>query len=1091
MAGFDLTFSPAKSVSVLWALGDEPTRRVILAAHHAAVAQTLGVIERDVARTRTGHAGAAILATRGLIAAGFDHYDSRAGDPQLHTHVTVANRVQGPDGAWRTLYGAELFRAAVAMSATYDALLADHLTRRLDLAWEQRRGRDRNPAHELAAVPDALIGEFSRRAAAITASKDEVIGRFVADHGRAPTRAEAATIRQHATLDTRQAKHTRPLTDYIPEWAARAAAVLGADPRRVRAVLRAPHPPARPASRPADSPTGLPGPRPRHRARDLRDAPPVPGRHRACPVRHRHSPQGGAPDPAEPDGPARGGGRACAAGAVGPAGHRPATAAVAATVVAATEERRSTWSRWNLTAEVMRQIREQGWQFTTPRDLLTVRDRILTTAIGGSVLLNPPDIAHVPGRWRDPSTGRSAFARPETFTSHAVLHAEDRLLAAAGDQSAPLARATSKNAGTGGDHDAVRSEQAAAVEAICGSGRSLDLLVGPAGTGKTATITQLTQRWQAEHGAGSVLALAVSAAAAHVLAEATGPRGHRSDVADLARPRRPNPEPPRRSCIPPCDMETTSKTPPRSTPGITQLSRTYRQWRIRPGSLLVLDEAGMADVHTLDRITAAREAGAKVLLVGDDHQLAAVGPGGTFGMLTNHHPNVAHLSNIRRFRDPDGTPRTWEAAASAQLRLGNPDALSAYHQHDRIRGGDRDTTLQNAYRAWTLDIADGKESLLLAVDNQTVTELNTRAHTDRLAAGHVQPGGLTLADGTTAGVGDWIITRRNDRTLHTATLKPDATTPDAGGFVRNGQHLVITAIQDGAITARTARRPDGGPARRLHRPTRPTRLRRHHPPRPRRHRPDRPRHRRPRGDPGSPLRRPHPRHHQQHCLRHHRTRPTRQRLRPHRSPPDPDTPLHALGRVLATVGAETSAHGGLRELQTTATSRRQVLTEYRQIAEHAQQDRVIGLLDGLGPRYALTRTPGGDLDRDGRYQLFRLVGAIRDGDRYQLDPARALPELARQTGNLDELVGRYETLADTTHHQHRGRPLTRLVDGRDTTATIGITDPTTRRALLDREELLDRLPPDRHQPTRPAASPSYESHHRPAPAPEHHHGIGR
>src|SRR5699024_1555086 len=113
---------------------------------------------------RTGHAGAARIPVRGLVAAGFDHHDSRAGDPQLHTHVTVANRVQTADGRWRTLDGHALYAAGVALSDTYDALPADNLTRALGVAWETRlRGRNRNPRRELAAVPDRLIAEFSQR----------------------------------------------------------------------------------------------------------------------------------------------------------------------------------------------------------------------------------------------------------------------------------------------------------------------------------------------------------------------------------------------------------------------------------------------------------------------------------------------------------------------------------------------------------------------------------------------------------------------------------------------------------------------------------------------------------------------------------------------------------------------------------------------------------------------------------------------------------------------------------------------------------------------------------------------------------------
>src|SRR5690606_4203299 len=153
-------------------LSDADVQRAIVAAHHQAIASTIRLIERDVARTRTGHGGSARVPVRGLIAAGFDHHDSRAGDPQLHTHVTIANRVQAAsDGHWRTLDSRSLYAASVAHSDTYDLLLADNLTRALGVGWEVRlRGRARNPRRELAAIPDHLIAEFSQRTAAITAA---------------------------------------------------------------------------------------------------------------------------------------------------------------------------------------------------------------------------------------------------------------------------------------------------------------------------------------------------------------------------------------------------------------------------------------------------------------------------------------------------------------------------------------------------------------------------------------------------------------------------------------------------------------------------------------------------------------------------------------------------------------------------------------------------------------------------------------------------------------------------------------------------------------------------------------------------------
>ncbi|MFG1911531.1 relaxase domain-containing protein [Kribbella sp. NPDC048928] len=81
VAGFDLTFPPAKSVSALWATTDVGTQEQIVAAHHDAVRDVLGLIERHAAFTRTGDHGVVLLDVRGLIAAAFDHWDTRSGDP--------------------------------------------------------------------------------------------------------------------------------------------------------------------------------------------------------------------------------------------------------------------------------------------------------------------------------------------------------------------------------------------------------------------------------------------------------------------------------------------------------------------------------------------------------------------------------------------------------------------------------------------------------------------------------------------------------------------------------------------------------------------------------------------------------------------------------------------------------------------------------------------------------------------------------------------------------------------------------------------------------------------------------------------------
>jgi hypothetical protein len=181
-----------------------------------------------------------------MVAALFDHWDTRTGDPNLHTHVVVANKVQGLDGEWRSLDSRALHYAAVAVSELYDDLLADHLTTALDQntghragsSWGWRdRGPRRTPAFELDAVPDDLLTEFSTRSAAIATAMTDALVDFHAAHGRGPNRVETTRLRQQLTTATRPAKTMRPLPELIAWWRERAR----------RLLRRAPHPLLAPA----------------------------------------------------------------------------------------------------------------------------------------------------------------------------------------------------------------------------------------------------------------------------------------------------------------------------------------------------------------------------------------------------------------------------------------------------------------------------------------------------------------------------------------------------------------------------------------------------------------------------------------------------------------------------------------------------------------------------------------------------------------------------------------------------------------------------------------------------------------------------
>ncbi|MGH2989019.1 MAG: MobF family relaxase, partial [Solirubrobacterales bacterium] len=157
--GFDVTFSAPKSVSVLWATADETTAGRIRAAHERSVEAALSFLEREAAFTRLGTDGHTAARGSGFVAAAFRHRMSRAGDPQLHTHVLVANLIRTEDREWRSLDGQRLYRRAKTAGYLYQAHLRSELSRELGLAFrEVHRG-----AAEIAGVPDETLHPFSRR----------------------------------------------------------------------------------------------------------------------------------------------------------------------------------------------------------------------------------------------------------------------------------------------------------------------------------------------------------------------------------------------------------------------------------------------------------------------------------------------------------------------------------------------------------------------------------------------------------------------------------------------------------------------------------------------------------------------------------------------------------------------------------------------------------------------------------------------------------------------------------------------------------------------------------------------------------------
>ena len=229
VAGFDCTFSAPKSVSVMWALGDEGVRTAVEEAHLEAISTALSFMEEDVFASRAGKSGVRRVSVDGVMAARFRHYDSRAGDPQLHDHLVIANRVFCPTGTdkdkkkgkWRTLDSRALYKAVVASSERYNDALMVALHERLGVRFEARGGEGESAVKmEIVGVGDDLIDAFSTRRASIQERLEELVEQYHGEHGRAPSKKIRMQLAQQATLDTRSKKQHVSLPDRMRTWRA-------------------------------------------------------------------------------------------------------------------------------------------------------------------------------------------------------------------------------------------------------------------------------------------------------------------------------------------------------------------------------------------------------------------------------------------------------------------------------------------------------------------------------------------------------------------------------------------------------------------------------------------------------------------------------------------------------------------------------------------------------------------------------------------------------------------------------------------------------------------------------------------------------
>lgn len=757
VAGFDLTFSAPKSVSALWALSGPQLQQAIHQAHQQAVNETMAWVEQEFIQSRSGKGGVAHVPVRGLIASMFDHWDSREGDPQLHTHVVVSNRVQRLlDKQWATLDSYTLHRHVVAISETYNSVLFDHLHSHIAAMPEAREPNNTDQTTvtdlldaatsdsvsaeeastsgmgvELAGVSDDLIREFSQRSVLIEQRTDELVAEYVELHGTRPPQGKLLQLRQQATLETRSHKSDKAesLAQKMSGWRERALNI-GEEPATVIAQATGHQSAAITLDMLTDK---------------VRDQ-------------------------------------------------------IAQWVLADTSKRRSTFTRANLLASAQRITRLV--RFRSIDERLALADELVATAQDQAVALTPtrstisPDTTDVAVANR----GHSVFDHMATsgvYTTATTMDQEQFLMDAATDTTGhSLADDDIQTQLDGvrlaGGHT-LSNDQYAACRSVLTSASTISAVIGPAGTGKTSTMSALREVWSHHHGDTSVVGLAPSAVAARVLGNELDIETDNvskwlyESVRDGAAARLQRIQ--RLSNV----LHTMEQNPSTDPASYERVAATLSEqfaaqakYQLRENQLLVIDEASMVSTGQLAELThQANQVGAKVLLVGDSAQLGSVDAGGFLGWM-DRSQHATRLNSVWRFKND------WEGAASLGLREGDVTVLDEYDQHGRIVDAGDDAA-EAAYRAWLDDTQQDTSSILVAADNAMVNELNVRAQHDLANAGRIDLNNtVELRHDTFAGIGDKLLARRNDRQI----------TDDSGAFITNGTRLIVQDINsDGSAVA--------------------------------------------------------------------------------------------------------------------------------------------------------------------------------------------------------------------------------------------------------------------------------------------------
>ena len=733
-AYYDITISFSKSISVLHASIRENERRARQAGDqqaavywagreqqfqevlHRANRAALEYLQAWAGITRTGYHGTRVdggepgrFESAGLIVTSWLQGTSRDGDPQDHIHNQIARIVRTfRDGKWRALDTMSVRGILGALQAIAATTVECELTREFGVVWIPRAdGR----GNEIRGVTQAQMDAYSTRTVQVREKERELARAWERKHGRAPTSRELLYIANAATLQSRKGKEPGAI-----DWDALARrwdATLGGDLAGIG--------PAVSDARGPDIQAG------EHHAGRAPSGPPT----------------------------------------------REAQARALAKALVLVSAQHPTWTRHDLLKQLALVLPAETRQMNPEEArelLLGLAEEVLSGRSGEVLCLEAPEWPPLPASLRRQLDGRSIYSRPGVaqYATAAQLSMEERLVAHA-TQAAPhlpgelAARrlgadlAQLRAALTGHAHDSrehaarrgLRLDQAAAAWHALTSPRTVEVITGPAGTGKTRVLAAIARAWD-----GPVVGTATSQNATNGLRHA-GIR-HAANT--------------------------------------TRLLIAIQRGHIPPGSLIVADEASMISITHLAAITeyTARHR-CKLILAGDQEQLAAVEGGGAMTLLADRLGYV-QLAEPVRFTAP------WERAASLRLRTGDATALDEYDQHGRIRGAPPDHATDQAARAYLATYLTGHNVLLMAADWARCRELSQRIRDDLIHLSLVDSGRtIRIADGAEASAGDLIICRANDHHLEAG---------EPGRALANGDVLRIEAINRRGIMVRRLLDPD-------------------------------------------------------------------------------------------------------------------------------------------------------------------------------------------------------------------------------------------------------------------------------------------